>query len=258
MKSILLFILTTLVFSIQAQKPLKEFYLKRTLKQDGLQYEFTVLDEDKHGVLHYDKDKFYFWCKAQGVKSTQGESSGVLLHGNFEVFYDNGQLNQKGSFKRGLKFGEWLHWRKDGSLVHAEIWSKGELKVKKWYNEAGVLVKAERAWGRDWEKAQADTVIVKRKLFKQESRTYRDTDGKLVKEENWKKGSLHGNSKFYTEGKLERTEKYKNGELISSSEDVKEKKEKIEKVEKEPKAPKEKQPKAEKTPKVEREKKEEN
>lgn len=247
MKPLFLFILTAVTFSTLAQKPLKDFYLNRTLKQDGLQYEFTVIDDDKHGVLHYKKDKFYFWYKAQRVKSTQGESSGKLLHGEFESFYVNDQLYQKGDFKHGLKCGEWLHWREDGSLVHAEVWSKGELKTKKWYNETGVIYKSERAWGRDWEKDKADTLIVKRKLFKMERRSYRDASGKLVKQEKWKKGALHGKSMFYTDGKLDRTEKYKKGELISSSDDPE--------VEKESKEDK---PKIEKKPKVKREKKEKN
>ncbi|MFK7784157.1 MAG: toxin-antitoxin system YwqK family antitoxin, partial [Crocinitomicaceae bacterium] len=215
-----------------AQKPLKDVYLKRTLKQDGLQYEFKVLDDDKHGVWFYDKEKFYFWYKAQGVKSTQGESSGTLLHGNFESFYENDQLHQKGIFKRGLKCGEWLHWREDGSLIYTAKWSKGELKAKKWYSESGKVYRSERAHGRNWKTDKADTVIVTHKLFKIERRAYRDSSGKLMKVENWKKGSLHGKSTFYKEGKLERTEKYKKGELVSSTDDVKEPKEEKPKREK--------------------------
>lgn len=243
MKPLLPVLLTIISFSLFAQKPLKDFYLKRTLNQNGLQYEFSVLDEDKHGVLLYSKEKFYFWYKAQGVKSTQGESSGILLHGEFESFYENDQLHQKGTFKRGLKCGEWMHWREDGSLVYSETWAKGELKAKKWYNQEGILYKSERSWGRDWEKEKADTVIVKRTLFKKERRIYRDAEGKLTKEENWKDGVLHGKSIFYSDGTLERTEKYKNGELVSSSNDVKE--EKV-KEEKKPKAPREKRKKEDK------------
>lgn len=260
MKPILILFLTAFTLSSLAQKPLKDFYLKRTLNQDGLQYEFSVLDEDKHAVLHYSKDKFYYWYKAQGVKSTQGESSGTLLHGEFESFYENDQLHQKGKFRRGLKCGEWMHWRKDGSLIYTEDWSKGSLKAKKWYNAAGEVFKSERAWGGDWQKDKADTVIVKRKLFKLEHRIYRDKDGKLVKQENWKKGALHGKSMFYTDGKLVRTEKYRKGELISSSDNVKESKEAKEKRPKkedasEKRNEREKKPKKEKEPRAIREKK---
>ncbi len=235
MKPIILFLLIASTFPTIAQKPLKDFYLKRTLNQDGLQYEFSVLEEDKHGVFHYNKDKFYFWYKAQGLKWTQGESSGILLHGGFESFYENDQLHEKGNFKRGLKCGEWLHWRDNGSLVYAEVWSDGELKSKRWYNESGEIYKSEKSWGRDWGKDKADTVIVKRTLFKKERRLFRAPNGKLTKEENWKNGSLHGKSLYYTEGELERTEKYRKGELVSSSDDeeeIKEPKEKKTKKEK--------------------------
>ena len=241
MKPLLLFLLIAIAFPTIAQKPLKDFYLKRRLSQDGLQYEFSVLDEDKHGVFHYHENKFYYWYKAQGVKATQGESSGILLHGEFESFYENDQLHDKGDFKRGLKCGEWLHWRENGTLVFSEIWQKGELKAKKWYDEDGVAYKSERVWGRNWKKDKADTVIVKRRLFQRERRVYRDTNGKLVKEENWKNATLHGKSMYYTDGKLERTEKYKKGEVLSSSsDDVKEEKEPKEKKPREKRVKKEK------------------
>ena len=252
MKSLLL-ILFTFFFSVSfAQKPLKDVYLKRTLKQDGFQYEFKILDDDKHGIWFYSKEKFYFWYKAQGVRSTQGESSGTLLHGDFESFYENDQLHSKGNFQRGLKQGEWMSWREDGTLLTSEKWSNGEIKGEKRYNRHGDLFKVERTHGRNWHKDQADTILVKRKLLKQEFRAYRSDDGKLVRTEQWKKGALHGTVKYYSDGKLERTEKYKKGELISSSDDIKEAKteKKIrEKSDKEPKQKKERKSKkkAEKT-----------
>jgi hypothetical protein len=91
------------VANVFAQKELKEFYLKRTLKQDGLQFNFQVLDDDKHGVWLYDQQKFYHWFMSQRVHSTQGESSGVLLNGEFESFYPSKQLCEKGVFSKGLK-----------------------------------------------------------------------------------------------------------------------------------------------------------
>jgi len=117
-------------------------------------------------------------------------------------------------------------------LICSEVWSGGELKSKKWYNESGKVYRSEHDHGRNWKKDKADTVITTRKLFKTERRAYRDSNGKLVKVENWKKGMLNGKSMFYSDGKLERTEKYRQGELISTSDDVKEVKEKKPKREK--------------------------
>ncbi len=222
MKSLLLFLIMATAFPSVAQKALKDFYLKRRLTQGGLQYEFSVLDEDKHGVFHYKKNKYYFWYKAQSVMSTQGESAGVLLHGEFESFYSNGQLFEKGEFKRGLKKGEWMHWRNDGSLIFTEDWSKGELKAKKWYDQNGNVYKAEQAWGYDLSKNSADTLVVRRKSGK-ENRYYNDENGTLLKSERWKDGQLHGKTRYYENGKHEKTEKYKKGELMSSSDDIVEK-----------------------------------
>ncbi len=232
MKSLLLFLLMVTAFPVVAQKPLKDFYLKRRLTQGGFQYEFSVLDEDKHGVFNYKKNRFYFWYKAQSVMATQGESAGVLLHGEFESFHNNGQLYEKGEFGRGLKKGEWMQWRNDGSLVFVEDWSKGELKAKKWYNENGDIYKAIQVKGYDLTKNAADTLIIRRK-FGKESRYYNDKNGKLTQSEELKDGQLHGKTRYYEDGKHQKTEKYKKGELISSSDDVVEKKDKEGKEEKE-------------------------
>lgn len=127
-------------FSAFAQNPVKDFYLKKSLKQDGLHYQFTVLDDDKHGVWIYNKDKFYFWYKAQKVLSTQGGASGQLLNGSFEAFHENKQLAQKGKFHKGLKDGKWINWRADGSLISIEEWNKGDLcGTCEYFNEKGEL-----------------------------------------------------------------------------------------------------------------------
>lgn len=242
MKPTVLFLFTFSISLCFAQKPLSDVSLKRTLKQDGVQLEFTVLDDEKHGVWIYSKKKVYFWYKVQGVKSTQGESSGTLLHGKFESFYADDQLCSKGVFHKGLKVGEWLSWRKDGTLISAEKWANGELKSKKWYNEKGVPNKVERMFGRNWENEKADTLILRRKMLNRELIVYRDADGRLERSENWKKGVYHGKVKFYSEGKLMRTEKYAKGVLVQSSDDPKEEKTKEAKPEKikEPKPSREK------------------
>ena len=103
-----------------AQNHLEDFTLKRSLKQDGLQFNFTVLDDDKRGVKHHKPSKFYYWFKAQHVRATQGASSGRLLHGKFEAFYPDKQLAQQGSYKKGLKHGKWQYWYPDGSFKKVE------------------------------------------------------------------------------------------------------------------------------------------
>lgn len=112
------------------QKIEKRLYLKHSFKQDGKAYQFTVRDEDKRTINHFNKNKNYYWFKAQKVMVTQGGASGLLLNGLFESFYPNKQLNEKGQFKNGLKNGEWLYWRNDGTLSKKEFWSGGNKKRK--------------------------------------------------------------------------------------------------------------------------------
>lgn len=130
MKTLLIAFCLLFTYPVISQQVTKDFYLKKSLKQDGLQLQFTVLDEDKKGVWHYQRSKFYFWYKAQKVMATQGGASGQLLNGNYEAFHENKQLAQKGKFCRGLKDGEWLYWRADGTLRLIEVWKNGTFSGK--------------------------------------------------------------------------------------------------------------------------------
>ena len=131
---------STFIFS---QKVDKDIYLKHSFKQDGLSYQFTVLGDNKIGVLHYNKNKYYHWFKAQKVLSTQGGASGQLLDGLFESFYENKQLNSKGKFNKGLKNGEWIYWRENGSIERLEHWKNGSKYGKELiYDEKGILTES--------------------------------------------------------------------------------------------------------------------
>lgn len=215
-----LFLATLLIsFSgiVSAQKHLDKIYLKRSLKQDGEQYQFTILDEDKHGVFIYDKKKFYYWYKAQHVLATQGAASGDILHGEFEAFYENKQLSKKGKFVRGLKDGEWMYWRLDGTLYLTENWSKGKLSgTMKLYDEKGEIKEVIRFKGNKSKRELADSTIFSRNDGKYETVLLKDTDGKVISSEEKKNGKLHGKVKVYEDGKLREVRRYSNGELTST------------------------------------------
>ena len=196
-----------------SQKPLKDFYLKRNLKQDGQNYQFTVIEEDKRAIWFYRQDKFYFWYSAQHVISTQGASSGTLLHGNFEGFYENKQLAQKGEFKRGLKQGEWMYWRSNGTLESTQKWSNGELKIERWFDEEGHIAKTvHRKIGKMYRES-GDSVSVISRNRKKEDRFIYEND-RLIKSEQLKNGQLDGTLKEYENGKCVIRQKYKDGVLV--------------------------------------------
>ena len=208
--SVFILLLLNALFGF-SQKELKEFYLNRSLKQDGQQFQFKVLDDDKRGVWFYKKDKFYHWYKAQHVMSTQGASAGVLLHGTFEAFYPNKQLAQRGRFQKGLKSGEWLYWREDGTLLRSEHWRNGVLRgQQKTYNEHGVV--SETVVIKRWsnERLAGDTLIQTK--GNKERITLFDDRGRVAHIEERKFGELHGKVNTYEEGKLIESKRYKNGE----------------------------------------------
>lgn len=209
MKIPLVFLFSLFVTFTHSQREVKEFYLNRNLKQDGLQMQFKILDEDKHGVWFYNKEKFYFWYKAQHVLSTQGESSGLLLHGEFESFYSNKQLYNKGEFHKGLKSGEWIYWREDGTIRRTEDWRNGNLKKVASHDSSGVVVESATFKLNKKIRTCQDTVElikgnkVKRSVYQ---------DNKLVKVETFKNDVLHGKQKFFENGKLVSTRKFVEGE----------------------------------------------
>lgn len=197
-----------------AQDHLEDFALKRSLKQDGLQFNFTVLDDDKRGVRHHKPSKFYYWFKAQHVRSTQGASSGRLLHGVFEAFYPDKQLAQKGSYKKGLKHGEWHYWYQDGSFKRIENWSHGELRGKQQYFDA------DGSWNHTdiihdgvKKRSTPDSTVVW-KSFHRKIIILKDSLGRKSQVQQFKNNELHGIQKTYVNGKLEQKERYRKGELL--------------------------------------------
>lgn len=204
-------LLVTLSFS---QKELKDYYLQRSLKQGGEQFQFQVLDEDKKGIWFHRKSKFYFWYKAQHVISTQGGSSGVLLNGKFESFYENKQLAKKGNFKKGLKSGEWLYWRDDGTLKVTEKWYNGELKYRIKYNDKGFEVEKTTFKGNSYYREAKDTIVNSKRSGKKEELIIKNSDGEVIRIEQRKNGKLDGKVKIYSEGKLIEEQNYSNGVLI--------------------------------------------
>lgn len=205
--------------TVFGQKPLKDFYLKRSLKQDGLQFQFTVLDEDKHGVWHYNKHKFYYWYKAQKVMSTQGGSSGILLHGTLEAFHPNKQLSQKGSFNRGLKHGKWMYWREDGTLCKIEQWVNGAQRGEQlFFDENGAQKEFIDMNRSNSHRKVADSLIISKNDGSKQRLIIYNKRNEVIRTECKKNGVLHGKVVYYENGKKVKTEKYKNGELVESGE----------------------------------------
>jgi len=214
MKYTLLVFALFMVLTSVAQVDLHDYALKRSLKQDGLHYMFTVLDADKPGVRHHKQDKFYFWMKAQTVLATQGASSGQLLHGEFEAFYQNKQLARKGMFSKGLKNGQWKYWREDGTLEKSEHWSQGKLHGKQTFFDAeGSTVRTEYIH-RNRSKTVEEMSIVYNKSNDRKTVILKDSLGQISEILRYKDGQLHGVSSRFENGKRSSKTRYKSGEIV--------------------------------------------
>ncbi len=209
----------TLVSS--AQNNLQEYALKRSLKQDGLHFVFTVMESDARGVRNYNTTKFYFWLKAQKVLATQGASSGQLLHGEFEAFYLDKQLARKGNFSKGLKNGRWNYWREDGTLEKSEHWSNGTLRGTQRYYDASGNVERTTHLHRNRSKSICKDSIVFQKSLHRQVILLKDSVGQTTEIQRFKNGRLHGVRNSYEDGKLISRERYKYGELVVNEKDAK-------------------------------------
>ena len=125
MKSIFILVILVVSRTSYSQEISKDLYLKRIIRQENQTYQFKVMENSTDNEVTYHHPKFYYWFKSQHVVRTQGASSGQLLHGIFESFYDSNQLSSKGLFNKGLKHGVWTYWNLNGIIIRKETWDYG-------------------------------------------------------------------------------------------------------------------------------------
>jgi hypothetical protein len=198
-----------------AQKLDKGYHLKHNIKQENEQYEFTVLDFDANGVYNYDKNKFYYWLKSQQVHATQGYSSGLLLHGEFQAFYVNKQLSKRGYFQKGLKNGEWLYWNNQGVLVQIEYWRSGiKSGVEKKYDDQGVLISKTIYKGSKTETITKDSIVFQNQRKNTKKIILFDQNHEKSKVIRLKNNLLDGKQENFKDGKSDGVEYYEKGKLL--------------------------------------------
>jgi hypothetical protein len=147
-----------------AQDISKDLYLKRSVRQDNQTYQFKVMENTADNGIVYNQKKFYYWFKSQAVVCTQGASSGLLLHGLFESFYDNNQLSSRGVFHKGVKHGVWTYWNLNGIIIRTELWDYGVKRGdEKRYDDKGKWMETIDYGFRSDERTTRDSIIVTNK-----------------------------------------------------------------------------------------------
>jgi len=123
MKKILILIFFLIPSCLYAQKMPDRGFNKVRVTDSGLTIMAEIIPVD-----HPPKAKpgiYYFWYGANLIHATQGGYSGKLLNGEYDEYYQNKNLKQKGVFKKGLKDGDWKTWNEDGSLSRLATWKNG-------------------------------------------------------------------------------------------------------------------------------------
>jgi len=69
----------------------------------------------------------YFWHRNGQLRSTKGDYSGNILHGNSQEFDKSGRMLEKGAYYYGTKDGEWKSWNRNGDIIRLEKWNRGFL-----------------------------------------------------------------------------------------------------------------------------------
>ena len=103
------------------------------------------------------RDRVYHWYSFDQVQVNEGAFSGQLLHGIYRLYDLSGRLVEQGRFDMGLKAGLWYKWDKDGKINQETEWKNSRKNGK--------------------------------------STSYHN--GRLVREESYRNGLLHGNSILY-------------------------------------------------------------
>ena len=78
----------------------------------------------------------YYWHRNGQLRSTLGDFSGNILHGNSQEFDKSGRLLRKGTYHYGTKDGEWKSWDRNGDLIQFEKWDRGFLTKRKSYENS--------------------------------------------------------------------------------------------------------------------------
>lgn len=148
---------------------------RRVISDSEFNYTFYILPEEtkSNNVL-----KYYHWYKSGEIHTSQGSSSGSLLHGDYTKSYKNNDLAEKGSFKKGLKSNTWKRWYKNGQLYEISNWKNG-LKSGRYaqFSEEGkVLIqgsyKNQRKHGIWINAVTNDTVFFKKGIAKEIPKRY--------------------------------------------------------------------------------------
>lgn len=103
------------------------FLLPITLQDDGLV---------QHIVRTHDNGKPYVVVYTKGPQNERVKE---------QLYYDNGQLDYEGYYKKGMEHGSWTYFWPNGNLKSVEYYERGLEEGTMWdYNDQGQKIKEYR------------------------------------------------------------------------------------------------------------------
>ena len=140
-KLYLIIFLGLLYINAFSQNILKKYKKYQTKDKIIININDTIIDvevAEASTKIHLNTVKRYYWFKQQEIRTTQGGYDGKLLNGLYKKFSPNHNLMEKGKFKFGLKYGEWIYWKPNGDIDRMEKWRNGNIinkeKKKPFFN----------------------------------------------------------------------------------------------------------------------------
>ena len=83
----------------------------------------TVIDSSDYNLLCYHPEKRYI--------SAFGNVSGIIQHGKWVLFNEEGNVKAKGRYRKGRRQGKWQFYDEAGGLMEEGRYKRG-LKVGTW------------------------------------------------------------------------------------------------------------------------------
>ena len=97
-------------------------------EENGRVYQYSVIFQEISIKTH--SQITYYWHRNGQLRSTRGDFSGNILHGNYQEFDKSGRMLEKGMHYFGTKDGEWKSWNRKGEIIKIENWHRGFLKKR--------------------------------------------------------------------------------------------------------------------------------
>ena len=114
-----------LLGACQSKYSTKHYGKMRVLHYTDYSIHFYLADKDIK--IKTDNVVMYTYFQGDRIVQTQGEYDGRLLNGTYKSLYTSKILKEKGTYKNGVKDGEWKRWNVGGKLVEVSHWKSGKL-----------------------------------------------------------------------------------------------------------------------------------